>query len=219
MSDVPTPVVSGGDVTACLPAESAAFEWTLAPVPEDSSTGISCVLAEVTAAGEELELGLECAGPEGARATTLWVSATPAPPTAALRAGLAVRLWALTVDDPAQGRASYVRLETTKGGLLLAAAQAGALLPADGTDPWLPFTISPAESTCMSEETACGAQERTAIDLRRAGGAPVIAQDGSFAAVGDLGEAQLWVSAALRGAATCVGPTGAWYSLGLVAAR
>ena len=217
--EVPTPAATAATSEACVPAEAVDFTWALEPVPEDISQGVACVLGEVVAAGNELTMPLDCAEPEGARARTLWVQATPTPPSAALHPGLAVRLWAIEATDEAGGAGSFVRLETAGGGLLVAGAQAGALLPPGGSDPWLPFVITPGVSRCMAEETACGAQERSALDLRRAGGRPKVVHDASFAAVGDRGEAQLWVSAAILGDAACVGATGAWYSVGLMAAR
>jgi len=217
--EIPNPVATAATPEACVPAEAVDFSWAIEPVPEDISQGVACVLGEVVAEGSELRLPLDCAEPEGPRARTLWVAATPNPPTAALRAGLAVRLWAIEATDAAGGAGSFVRLETAGGGLLIGAAQAGALLPPGGSDPWVPFVIMPGVSACMSEETACGALERSALDLRRAGGAPKIVYDASFAAVGDRGEAQIWVSAAIVGDAACVGATGAWYSVALMAAR
>ncbi len=101
----------------------------------------------------------------------------------------------------------------------LAAAQAGGLAPDDGSDPWLPFSLAVGVDSCMSEETACGATRRTAVELRRAGGAPRQVFDAQWAVVGDRGEAQLWVAAAQLGDEACVGAAGAWFAVGLLAAR
>lgn len=217
--EIPTPVATAATPEACVPAEAVDFTWALEPGPENISQGVACVLGEVVEEGNALTMPLDCAEPEGPRARVLWVQATPPPPSTALRPGLVVRLWTIEATDDAGGAGSFVRLETAGGGLLVAAAQAGTLLPPGGSDPWLPFVIMPGVSTCMAEETACGAQERSALDLRRAGGPPKIVHDASFAAVGDRGEAQLWVSAAVLGDAACVGPTGAWYSVALMAVR
>lgn len=217
--DLPGPVDSGGGVEACAAPEAVAFTWSIEPAPEDMSIAVPCTITEVQDGGGDLGVALACAESGGPRARTLWVSATPVPPRGALRAGLAVRLWSLALDEPGQGRMSFVRLETTQGALLVAAAEGGRLVPPDGEDLWTPFMMAAAQTGCMAEETACGAQARAAVDLRRAGGTPTIAQDESFAPVGDLGEAQLWVSAAVRGDEACVGPGGAWYSVGMMAVQ
>ncbi|HEY0139008.1 MAG TPA: hypothetical protein VGB85_33205 [Nannocystis sp.] len=216
--EIPAPIATAGPET-CAPAEAVDFTWALGPVAGDIARGVACVLGEVTADGGALVVPLECAEPEGARARTLAIQAAPPPPTAALRAGMAVRLWAIAAVDEDGAVDRFVRLETASGGLLIAAAQAGALRPPDGSDPWLPFVITAAASACMSEETACGSQERSAIDLRRAGGPPRVLHDQGFAAVGDRGEAQLWVTAAIVGDTACLGASGASYGLGLIAAR
>ena len=215
---IPAPVATAAPET-CAPAEAVEFTWAVEPVPGDISRGVACVLGEVIADGGALAVPLVCAEPEGAQARTLAIQATPPPPTAALRAGLAVRLWVVEATDGAGAVGHFMRLETATGGLLIAAAQAGTLLAPDGADPWLPFVITAAGGGCMSEEKACGSQERSAIDLRRAGGRPKILHDASFAAVGDRGEAQLWLAAAIVGDAACVGVSGAQYGLGLMAAR
>lgn len=203
-------------VEPCASAEAVEFTWALEPVPEDMSTTSACTLGEPAAIAGGLALPLDCAE-VGARMLYVW--ATPALPTAALRPGLAVRLWALSSATAAGGEQGFVRLETAAGGLLLAAAAGGSLAPPDGARVWLPFELAPASSACRSEATACGASRRTAVELRRSGGAPDVALDASWAAVGDRGEAQLWVAAARRGDAGCFGEAGGFYSVGLVAAR
>jgi len=215
----PDLVASEAAPEACAPAEAVDFTWSIEPVPEDISLAVTCVLGEVVAGAGMALVPLECAEAEGPRGRRLWVQATPAPPTRALRAGLSVRLWAIAASDEAGGEGSFVRLETASGGLLIAGARGGMLLAPDGSDPWVPFVMMPGTSTCMSEETACGAVERSAIDLRRAGGPPRILHDASWAAVGDLGEAQVWVSAAIVGDSACIGPSGAHYEVGMMAAR
>jgi hypothetical protein len=218
--DVPSLVGTAAPQEACAPAEPVTFGWSLEPVPEDISLELACVLGEPAPDGETLALPLACDEPGGPRTRTLTLWASPAPPTAALHAGAAVRLRAVWPDDGTGARdTAFVRLEAATGALLVAAATAGALQPPDGSDPWLPFTLAPAAGACLSEESACGETGRAAVDLRRAGGAPRVIQDASHGPVGDRGEAQLWVAAALRGDPACLGPTGAWYEIGLIAAR
>lgn len=214
--DLPRPAASDAGPEPCAPPDAVDFRWTLEPVPEDILFAAACVTGELVRLDDGVALPLSCAEPEGTRARVLSLWATPGLPTAALTSGLDVRL---RVTRPGDGDGAFVRLETLKGKLLVAAASAGALLPPDGADPWLPFALAPASSACLSEETACGATRRAAIDLRRAGGAPRIVQDAGFAAVGDRGEAQIWVAAAITGDPACLGASGAWYELGLVATR
>ncbi len=215
---VPGVVDTGGASPGCEAASAVRFAWALAPVPEDISLDVACTQTEVRAIADGLTIGLRCEEAEGPVSRTLSVWASPPPPRAGLARGGAVRLrgwWPEGAGEAAQ----FVRLETQQGALLLAAAQAGGLAPDDGSDPWLPFSLAVGVDSCMSEETACGATRRTAVELRRAGGAPRQVFDAQWAAVGDRGEAQLWVAAAQLGDEACVGAAGAWFAVGLLAAR
>jgi len=212
--DATAPVDTAAAPEPCAAAQEVRFEWTLDPVPEDISFADACVLGEPAAIDGGLALPLACEG--GPR--TLYVWGAPAPPVEALRAGRAARLLAIAATD-ADGGQGFVRLEAADGGLLVAAAAAGSLAPPDGARLWLPFDLAPVASACLSEETACGSRRRAGVELRRSGGAPQVVLDAGWAAVGDLGEAQLWVAAAARGDAACLGEAGAYYAVGLVAAR
>ncbi len=215
---LPGVVDSAGELPSCEAPAAVSFAWALAPVPEDISLDLLCTQTEVRAIGEELMIGLRCDEAGGPVTRTLSVRATPSPPRAGLERGGAVRLrWfeSEIAGEPAQ----FVRLETGAGALLVAGASGGGLAPADGTDLWLPFTLAAGAGACMSEETACGETVRAAVELRRAGGAPRVVFDAQWSAVGDRGEAQLWVAAAQTGDEACLGASGAWYAVGLMAAR
>lgn len=218
MPSVPGAVDSGGDALACEEPAAVSFAFALAPVPEDSFFDLQCTQTEVRAIADELTIGLRCEEAGGPVTRTLSLRATPPPPRAGLASGGAVRLRGLwSEQDGATAR--FVRLETGKGALLVAAARGAALAPADGTDLWLPFSLAQGAGSCMSEETACGEALREAVELRRSGGAPRLVFDGNWAAVGDREEAQVWVAAAQSGDAACVGAGGSWFEVGLMAAR
>lgn len=219
MADVPSVVATAGATPECAEPEAVSFAWALEPVPEDISLDLACTVTSAAAIADELAIGLRCDEAGVVVARTLRVWATPRPPRTALARGGPVRLRAFWPAGEAAGAAEFVRLETAKGELLLAGARGGALGPPDGTELWPPFTLTEGPEVCMSEETACGEAQRRALELRRAGAAPRWYVDASWAQVGDRGEAQLWVEAAQTGEAGCVGDAGAWYSVGLMAAR
>lgn len=218
MADVPSVVATAGAEIECAAPEAVSFAWALEAVPEDISLDLACTVTSAAAIADELAIGLRCEEGGVVVANTLRVWATPRPPRTALARGGAVRLRAFWVVEEG-GAAEFVRLETAKGELLLAGARGGALAPPDGTDLWPPFTLTEGPEVCLSEETACGEAQRRALELRRAGAAPRWYIDASWAVVADRGEAQLWVEAAQTGEAGCVGAAGAWYSVGLMAAR
>lgn len=215
---LPGVVDSGGELPGCEAPAAVDFAWELAPVPEDISIDLRCTQTEVRAVADELTIGLRCDEAAGPVTRTLSLRATPSPPRAGIERAGALRLrW--FASEIAGEEAQFVRLETGAGALLVAGARGGGLAPADGTDLWLPFTLAAGAGACMSEETACGEAQRRALELRRAGSAPRWYIDASWAPVGDRGEAQLWVEAAQTGEAGCVGEAGAWFSVGLMAAR
>jgi hypothetical protein len=219
MADVPSVVATAGAAPECATPEAVSFAWAIEPVPEDIFLDRECTLTSASAIADELAIGLRCDEGGVVVVNTLRVWATPRPPRTALARGGAVRLRALSTVGEAGAAAEFVRLETAKGELLLGGARGGGLAPPDGTDLWLPFTLAEGPEVCMSEETACGEAQRRALELRRAGAAPRWYIDASWAPVGDRGEAQLWVEAAQTGEAGCVGEAGAWFSVGLMAAR
>ena len=215
---LPGVVDSGGELPGCEAPAAVDFAWELVPVPEDISIDLRCTQTEVRAVADELTIGLRCDEAAGPVTRTLSLRATPSPPRAGIERAGALRLrW--FASEIAGEEAQFVRLETGAGALLVAGARGGGLAPADGTDLWLPFTLAAGAGACMSEETACGETLRAAVELRRAGGAPRLVFDAQWSAVGDRGEAQLWVAAAQTGDEGCLGASGAWYAVGLMAAR
>lgn len=215
---LPGAVDTAGEQPGCEAPESVSFAWALAPVPEDISLDVRCTQMAVQVIADALTIELRCDEPGGEVMRTLTVWATPKPPRVGFEAGGAVRLRGFWLEQGGLA-AEFVRLETEKGGLLVAGARGGGLAPADGSDLWLPFSLAAGAGTCMSEETACGMTERAAVELRRAGGAPRLVSDAQWSRVGDRGEAQVWVAAAQTGDATCVGAAGVYYEVGLMAAR
>lgn len=215
---LPGAVDTAGEQPGCEAATAVSFAWALVPVPEDISLDVGCTQTAVQARADGLTIELRCDEPGGARMRVLSVWATPTPPRTGFAGGGAVRLRGYRVELGGQA-AEFVRLETASGALLVAGARGGGLAPADGSDLWLPFSLAAGATTCMSEETACGTSERAAVELRRAGGAPKLVSDGAWAKVGDRGEAQVWVAAAQTGDVACVGATGVYYEVGLMAAR
>ncbi len=215
---LPGVVDSGGEAPACGEPAAVRFGFALTPVLEDSFLDVRCTQTEVRAIADELTIGLRCDEVGGPVTRTLSVWATPTPPRAGLAAGGAVRLRGLWSEQDGAA-AQFVRLETDKGALLVAGARGAGLAPADGTELWLPFSLAAGAGLCMSEETACGAARREAVELRRSGGAPRLVFDAQWSSVGDRGEAQVWVAAAQSGDAACVGAAGSWYEVGLMAAR
>lgn len=158
-------------------------------------------------------LDLECDhGP-----AQLVVESSPAPPGDGLRIGQALRITTIRAPGEAGEIDTWLRVESDTGRLLLAAVAATTLDPPDAS-PWAsPFSVAEAASACMTEEAACGASLRTAVDLRLSGGAPLRLYDGTAAAVGDPGEFVVRVAAARTA------PTGSAcrpnWQLGLLATR
>jgi hypothetical protein len=215
---LPGAVDTAGEQPGCEAPAAVSFAWALAPVPEDISLDVVCTQTAVQAIADRLTIELRCDEPGGVVMRTLSLWATPTPPRTGFAGGGAVRLRGFWVELGGAA-AEFVRLETASGALLVAGARGGGLAPADGSDLWLPFSLAAGATTCMSEETACGTTRPAAVELRRAGGAPRLVGDGQWSSVGDRDEAQVWVAAAQTGDAACVGAAGAYYEVGLMAAR
>ncbi len=211
-------VVATDPQTPCAPPEAVSFDWLVEPGLEDISLDATCTIDDVGVSGDALLVALACAEPVGAR--TLWLSAEPAPPRAALEAASAAEVAVhlhIVVAPPVDGAASYLRLATDAGELLVAGAAGGVLDPAEFTELWQPFTIVATSSTCASQSEVCGEVQRVAVQVQRSGGEPQVIHDAGSELHGEIGEARVWVAEARAGAATCVGDSGAWYRVGVMA--
>jgi hypothetical protein len=211
--DIVPPAVTGPDLAPCAPAEAILFAATLTPAPTGERAELRCEIAAREGDGEQRLLDLACDdGP-----AQLLVSLAPAPPGDAFTVGQALRITAIRSPDAAGTTDVWLRVETTAGRLLLAAVAAGRLNPPDGS-PWpAPFAVAEAASACMTEESACGASQRAAAELRLSGGAPTRLVDGTATTLGDAGEYVVHLETAR------VAPPGsecrARWQLGLLATR
>lgn len=182
--DIVPPAVTGPDLAPCAPAEAILFAATLSPAPAGERAEQRCEIAARDGDGEQRLLDLACDdGP-----AQLLVSLSPAPPGDAFTVGQALQITTIRAPGDAGATDVWLRVESTAGRLLLASVAAGRLDPPDGS-PWpAPFAVAEAATACMSEESACGATRRGAVELRLSGGAPVSLVDGTAASVGDAGE-------------------------------
>lgn len=214
--DILPPDEAGLDLTPCAPADAAFFRATLEPPAEEERVALDCAVSEVRGVPGSRVLELSC----GERTMRLYVEVEPAPARDGFVAGQAVALTAIRA--PREGGAvgevdTWLRVESSKGELLVAAAAGARLDPPDGT-PWAaPFTWREASGGCMVEETACGESVRGALDLQLSGGAPRRLYDGTSARVGDEGA----FSAVVEAARTIPPGSGCprEFVLGLVAVR
>lgn len=214
--DIPPPDLVGLDLTPCAPAELASFRATLEPPPEEERIALSCAVSDARGEPGSRVLELAC----GERAMRLYLEVEPAPAGDGFAAGQALKLTAIRA--PREGGLvgevdTWLRVETTAGALLVAAAAGSRLEPPDGTSWSAPFSWREAPSGCMTEETACGESGRGALDLQLSGGAPRRLYDGTSARVGDEGA----FSAVVEAARTIPPGSGCprEFVLGLVAVR
>lgn len=211
--DIVPPAATAPELAPCAPAEAVGFSATLVPAPAGERAELRCEIASRGGGGEQRRFELACDdGP-----AQLLVDVAPAPPGDAFVVGQVLRITAIRAPGAAGEVDRWLRVESSSGRLLLAAVAAGRLDPPDGS-PWLaPFAAREAASACMTEEAACGASQRGAVDLQLSGGAPVRLVDGTAAAVGDAGEFFAHVEAAR------VAPAGsdcrAYWQLGLLATQ
>ncbi len=211
--DITPSAVTEPGLSPCAPSESAYFAAELALAAPDEVTEVACEIVSRSGTAEEFALDLVC----GDLAGELIVAVSPPPASDVLKVGAAVRVTRIRAPVGLGVADEWLRVEDPKGRLLLAFVAGGRLDPPDGT-PWAsPFSVREASSSCMVEETACGASQRGAVDLQLAGGAPVRLFEGTGATVGDKG------AYVARVAAARVAPTGsacapAW-QLGLLAQR
>lgn len=211
--DVTLSAVTESGLAPCAPAESAYFAAALVIEAIDEPAGVACEIASRRGSAEEFALELECGGAAG----ELLVAVSPPPSGDALAVGAAIRVTQILAPIGLGAADAWLRVEDLKGRLLLAYVAGGRLDPPDGA-PWaLPFAVREAPSSCMVEETACGASQRGAVDLQLAGGAPVRLFEGTGAVVGDKG------AYVARVAAARVAPAGSacapGWQLGLLAQR
>lgn len=211
--DIGPPAVTGPDLAPCAPAEAILFAATLTPTPASERAELRCEIAAREGDGEQRLLDLACDdGP-----AQLLVSLSPAPPGDALTVGQALQITVIRSPGATGASDVWLRVESNTGRLLLAAVAASRLDPPDGS-PWpAPFAVAEAASACMTEESACGASQRVAAELRLSGGAPTRLVDGTAKALGDAGEYVVHVESAR------VTPPGsdcpARWQLGLLATR
>lgn len=211
--DIGPPAVTGPELAPCAPAEAILFAASLTPAPASERAELRCEIAARDGDGERRLLDLACDdGP-----AQLLVSMSPAPPGDAFTVGQALRITAIRAPGEAGATDVWLRVETVAGRLLLAAAAADRLNPPDGS-PWpAPFAVAEAASACMTEESACGASQRGAVELRLSGGPPTRLVDGTAATLGDADEYVAHVETAR------VAPSGsecrARWRLGLLATR
>lgn len=208
---LPAALTGEGGVRACAPPESVALRVTLAPAPAEERAEFDCDVTEREGSGELVVLALACDEPR-----ELAIEASPAPPGDAWRVGQRLRVTTIRAPDGAGGQDEWLRVESA-GRLLLAAQAGGRIDPPEGAAWSSPFAWTAAPSTCMSEESACGASQRGAVFLQLSGGAPLHLYDGTSSLACEKGAFAAHVEAA-RAALPGSG-CGSAFALGVLATR
>lgn len=208
---LPPALTGGGGVGPCVDAEPVGLRVTLAPAPAEERAELDCEVVGREGGGEAVTLALQCDEPRA-----LVIEASPAPPGEPWRVGQRLRVTAIRAPDGSGGQDEWLRVEAA-GRLLLAAQAGGRIDPPEGGAWALPFAWSEAPSTCVSEETACGASLRGALFLRLSGGAPLHLYDGTSSLGCEKGAFAAYVEAA-RVPAPGSG-CGSAFALGVLATR
>lgn len=211
--DVTISAATESGLAPCAPPESAYFSADLALPIEGERADLACQIAGRSGGAGDFVVDLACGDVDA----QLTVAVAPAPERDGLTVGKAVRLTAIRAPREFAAVDVWLRLEDTKGRLLLAYVAGARLDPPDGTSWATPFSAREAPSSCMVEETACGASQRAAVDLQLSGGAPIRLYEGTGAVVGDKGSHVARVAAA-RAAPAGSGCAPQW-QLGLLAQR
>lgn len=190
--DVTPFAVTESGLAPCAPSESAYFAAEFAPAPADERIERTCEITGRGGGGELFALELACDdGP-----AQLVVEVAPAPASDGLFVGQTIAVTLIRAPGELAAPDVWLRVADAKGRLLLAYVAGSQLQPPDATGWATPFSVREAPTTCMVEETACGARQRGAVDLQLSGGPPLRLFDGTSEIVGDKGSFVAHVAAA-----------------------
>ncbi|HEY8379026.1 MAG TPA: hypothetical protein VIK91_21185, partial [Nannocystis sp.] len=177
------PDITDPELTPCTPEEAVFLRAALEPDPAEEEIELACDLIGRSGGSGAWALDLRCDGVNW----RLFVEAAPAPAGDGFTPGRSLRITRIRAPRVGHGADTWLRVEAADGELLLAVAAAERLDPPDGS-PWArPLHFREAVSTCMVEETDCGASQRGAVEVQLAGGPPLRLYDGTARAVDEEG--------------------------------